>query len=714
MGQHSVDLPTPDLGARAVAYSYRYCQSCCRELPARHNSCPHCARWLGEKPFTRTEWQLVPQGIVPSPPAGYELIGASALVLRLVCAHPPDRKQMVQLAEVINDLCPVGNDSLCEISGHGWLAWTAAGLRCAFRQGRDVEQRMISLQPRLEKILSHVGGVRWGIWIDQYIVPVDITGAPRVNRALGQIIFNFEPDNALHASEALYRINHRWEQFVSVPRRLLNGEDVSGYLTTGPKRPSALDHGQVSGPTSFVGRKQELAIIENSYRLSMARTTRLAITASAGSGKTRLIAEWRHHHPEVRSLTANFSLFGGDIESFAGQLAPLPPARLDEAALIEAVVARLHADGVKALVFDDLHWSGPDGLIFLRQLVAALSSSAVLVILAARPSGRHFIEALAPTVRLVLKPLPAAEATELARQLTFSAAVARAAAARCQGNPLFVEQFVAWAAEARFAGGGDAPRNLHQLIAARIGYLLKGRMEDVRMRWRWGGSWQRQLVQEELNQLEREIGLWLDRLETGDYADRVEAACHLSQLERLEYEIFLLSAIAGRARPRSSRLREAVERLLIGSANEILTALKRRAVEGTGADQENVAREAQRAGDVIFDARNWRLAHDFYQLALSGPLCESSEIAQRLSQCRRHSQAAVTDDGEVYSAQPPQNLEQKPNVDALDLPYAWADLGRRFRSSTYFLRASEAAEAINDTALAAWAQRKAKDTRTKL
>lgn len=75
---------------------------------------------------------------------------------------------------------------------------------------------------------------------------------------------------------------------------------------------------------------------------------------------------------------------------------------------------------------------------------------------------------------------------------------------------------------------------------------------------------------------EIEIGLWLDRLEAGDYADRIEAVRYLVQLERLDCEIFVISMLAGRPRPRSSRLREAIERLLIGSADQILADLKRR------------------------------------------------------------------------------------------------------------------------------------------
>jgi hypothetical protein len=674
MGQN-VDLSVHRLRTRAVGYKYRYCPSCRRELPSRHKSCPYCVRWLGDEPLARTEWQLVPESNVLSPPRSYELIGASALLLRLVCGHSPDSKQMAQLTQVIGSCGSAAGEMLCEVPGVGWLAWTAEGLRSAFRQGREIEQRVISLQPLLKEILLHVGDIRWGIWIDQYIVPFDGKGAPVISDAIAQTIFDLEPDNMLLASETVYRTNRRWENFVCVPRRLLNGEESSGFLLMSHKRPSALDHAQLSGSTPFVGRDRELLTIEESYRHVAARTTRLAIVAPAGSGKTRLIAEWRRQHPDVHSPTANFSLFGGNIESFASQLAELPPERLDEAALIEAVVGRVRHENVKTLVLDDLHWAGPSGINFLRQLIAALSPSNVLVVLAARPSGRHVIDALAPTIQLTLEPLPAPAVKELARRLTSSAAVASAAALRSHGNPLFIEQFVAWAVEANFTGGENGPRSLHQIIAARIQHLLNNRVETIRQRWRWGGSWQRQLVQEELEQIEREIGLWLDRLETGDYAERAEAACHLNQLERLEYEIFILSVTAGRARPRSSRLREAIERLVIGSASEILADLKRRAAEATGADKENIAREARRAADILFDAHDWHFARDFYQLAHLDTLWERNEIARRLSQCGLHCQTIIMDDSEVYSAPPRQNLDERPSVDALDLPYVWAELG---------------------------------------
>jgi predicted GTPase len=371
--------------------------------------------------------------------------------------------------------------------------------------------------------------------------------------------------------------------------------------------------------------------------------------------------------------------------------------RRDRSFAAEAALARLDRS-IKALAA-------------IRQSLLAIGSIELIDAAHSRPRGQELLHAFKPTVELKLNPLPASAAKELARRLIDAEAVATTAALRSKGNPLFVEQFAAWAAETNFQGGEAGPHTLHQIIAVRIEHLSKVRIAGVRRGLGWGTSWTRQVADDELGQIEVEVGRWLDRLETGDYADRVEAARHLVRLERLDYEIFLASMLAGRPRPRSSRLREAIERLLIGSADQILADLKLRAAKATNATKEDIGREAQRTADVLFAAFNWALARDFYELAYSHALWEKDEIGRRLAQCRRHSQEAIRNDSEVYSASAGLCLDEKPSVDAVDLPYIWADLGRLHHRSRYFARAGEAAEAINDHALAAWTERKAAELR---
>jgi AAA ATPase domain len=710
MGWQARSFEAHGLCARAVSYQYRFCPRCRREWPAKHRSCPECVHWLGDQPLERTEWQVVPRKIGTVAPHSYELIGASALILRVVSAHPPTDEQLTQFAELIREFVTVANAAACEVAGHGWLVWNVDGLRATFRMGCEIERRLTAALPRLESVLRHCGSIRWGVWIDQYIVPFDEQNGPAVGEAAARAIFDFEPANLGLSSEAVYQTNRRWEHFMGAPRRLLNGQEPWGYRMIGHKRPSALDHAEAKDVSSFVGRERQLSNIEDCWT-RVGRTIKLAVTASAGSGKTRLIKEWLRRHPEVRALAANFSLFGGAIENFASQLAELPPDRLECKALVAAVMERICREKIEVLVLDDLHWADSNGLEFIQALLAALPPRGMLVVLAARPSGREQRRALKPDTELKLTSLPAPAVENLARRLAASEAVAAAAALRSKGNPLFVEQFAAWAAEANFHGGQSGPHTLHQVIAARIEHLSKVRIADVRQRLRWGGSWERQALDNELRQLEAEVGLWLDRLETGDYADHVETVRHLSRLERLDYEIFLTSMLMGRPRPRSSRLREAIERLLIGCADQMLADVKRRKAHATDATKEEISREAQRAADILFAAFNWTLARDFYELVYSSAPLEKNEIGRQLMQCRRHSQEAIRNDSEVYSASAGICLDEKPSVDTVDLPYAWADLGRVNPCGRYFAHAAEAAEAINDRALAAWAKRKAAQLR---
>ena len=699
--------PNP-LKVRPISYQYRFCPRCHRELPARYESCPECAHWLGESPLMRTEWQLVPvEDSRTAVARSYDLIGASALILRIICPSPPSDVQQAGLVRRLDEILAAAGGTAFGIAEHGWLVWTREGLRQSFRQACEIEQRLASASPRFGGALQHIGQIRWGMWLDQYLVPIDAENRLMIGNIAAQAIFNFEPDGFLLSSEAIYQANRGWENFVCVPRRLRNGQEASGYRMLSHKRPSAFDHAEVAASGAFVGRQRQLSYIENCWKRVGSASIRLAITAPAGSGKTRMVREWLGRHRDVKAATANFSLFGGGVEGFASQLADLPADGLNCHDLVKAVAGHIVRENIRLLFLDDFHWADASGVEFAQALLSTLPSKGMLVILAARPSGRRQLRALKANAEVTLSPLSKQAAELLARQLTTSDTIVSEAVARSGGKPLFVEQFAAWAAETNFRGSRSGPHTLYQVIAARIAYLSNVRIADIRDRLRWGRSWQRKAVNDELASLEMEVGRWLDRLETGDYADRVETARHLVSLERLDYEIFMTSMLVGRPRPRSGRLREAIERLLLGSAEEILAYFTARTVGAKQATRQNISDEAKRIADVLFAAFRWSLAAKFYELARSGAFWDKSEIERLLAQCRLHGKTTIHDDDSVYSMWRGRSLEEKPDIDALNLPYAWAELARVCHSRGYFLRASEAAAAINDTALCAWARHKA-------
>jgi hypothetical protein len=699
-----------DLCARAVTHTYRYCPRCRREWSAEHKSCLECLHWLGEHPLERIEWQLSSAGRDLATPATYELIGASAVVLRIVSRHLP-REMLAQISGAVADIFALANDTaISRVEGHGWLVWTTDGLRRAFRQGLEIEQRLAAALPRFDAILLGAN-VRWGIWIDQYVLPFGRDGTPVIPEIAAGAIFNFEPDNGVLSSEAVYQTNRRWEHFVCVPRRLGDGKSGYGFRLLSHKRPSALDHAKVPDASPFLGRKRELALLDRYCRKREEATVRLALVAEAGSGKTRLMKEWLRRHSHLRAMSGSFSLFGGDTVRLASQFTDLPPDSLSDETLLASVLSTIRDQAIQVLVVDDLHFADPDGAAFVHRLLDALPPERMLVLLASRPSGRSILETLAPTAELLVDPLPAATVHALARQLIGSEDIAAIAAQRSNGNPLFVEQFAAWVAETGYDGKDDGPRSLHQVISARIAHLSQLRLSNIQQTLRWGRSWQRQAIDDELNRLEIEIGLWLDRLETGDYADQVETAQYLADLERVDYEIFIISALAGKPRPRSSRLREAIERLVIGSADQILAHLTSRASAANGAERQNISREARRGGDIAYGAFQWPLAAHFYELALGlSATEEKEELEARLVECRRRSLPALADETDItdiVGSADDLDLDIHPMVDLHRLPQVWLQLARRQSCKAYFLRAAIAADEVNDRALAMWARRKA-------
>jgi hypothetical protein len=686
------------LDARAVRCEYRYCQHCRHEWPARHASCPLCARWLGDRPLQRTEWQIVPTAEPLADLQGYERVGASAVILRVV-SDALANDALAFIAAALRDA--LAAEHVCRVPERGWLSWTVGDLRHAFLEAQEIERRLAAAVQRLEAGPHALGRLRWGIWLDQYVLPFTANQRPRIAPPTDGAIFSFEPDNLLLCSATVYEAVRAWEHFVCIPRRLLSGEEVSGYRLLGHKRPSAHDHAGAAETSPFVGREEELRFLASCLSRSRAEHERAAIIARAGTGKTRLIREWRRRHPDLRVLIANFSLFGGDLVSFAAQLAELPNDRLTDATLRDAVLSRIAAEEVDALVLDDLHWADEESMAFLARLLDAMASRPLLVLLVARPSGWAMIEALAPARIHELAPLPPAITAELAARLSGAGRVAALAAERSGGSPLFVEHFLAWAAETHYDGAGHAPRTLHEVVAARITHLSESRLAAARRGLQRRSAWEAQELARELERIESEIGLWLDRLETGDYGDRIEAARHLSQLERLDLDLFVARTLAGTPRARSSRLGEAIERLLVGSAGEILADLTERAVREDAAERANILREAERAADAVARRYDWPLAAAFYALAvqLAEP-ARATDLARRLADCRRHlGTASATEDS--------LDLEASPAVDGVRLPDVWLQLGERFGAARYFRRAAEAAEAINDPALAARARDRA-------
>ena len=689
------------LVCRPITYHYRYCDRCRREWPSERTQCPECLLWLGPSPLERIEWQLGPSSPGSCTPTCYENICAAAIALRLIGPCPADR-HLRDAAALLRTLFRVSSPAadIVGVDGEGWLLWSRDGARRLFQTAVSLRDRLVGMAPALQQVLVPASRLRWGIWVDDCILPWGGTPPrPCISAGFGRQLFDFEPDDLLLVTEAVFRVNRRWEYFVCIPvRRHWSGD---GYRPLGQEHPSALDHTRVPERTSFVGRVEELAQLDAAWRRCEGVGRCAAIIAPAGAGKTRLVNAWLQQHPQMRSLRASFSIFGGDLAAFAAQLVELPEEPLTTGLLVEHVVARLHKERVNALVLDDLHWADEASSDFLHALLKMLPDTGLLTLICARPGADTFVAQLQPDTTLRLQPLPPEDASELAQRLGAAPAIVAAAARDAHGNPLYVEQLVAWASETGCVDG-PYPTSLHEVVLARIEHLAQVRLRDLKQRASWSERWMRGDVAAELEAIETEIGLWLDRLETGDYADRDVVAGYLERLHRVEFELFLVAALLGRPRPRSTRLREAIERLMLGCSDTVLADMARRAEALQGREDLGLAEAAERAGDYARDNYRWALARRFYQMAQhASPTWAQSRMANQQRDINRllgdaEMEGAESEGGDIIG-----ELERDPSIDPVRLPEVWLRLGRRFGARCYYLRGLRAAEAIGATGLRA-------------
>ena len=635
----------------------------------------------------------------------YEELGGIAVVLRVDGPNP-------YLAERRRVAAAV--DALLRTTAPTWsvIPRPTGWFVCAPRSARDtlatasaVEAAIARFVPELEAALGPRNAVRWGLWGDRFVAPYDPATEIELTETAWARIFDLEPANRAIVSERMFELLRRWFEFgrMLVPRAERRADD--GYVLLARKRPSALDHLSVAPASAYVGRRDDLAFLDRQWaQRGDARSARVAIVGPPGAGKTRLVAEWRRRRPEMRVLGATFSVFGADLASFAGQLVELADPDEDASRLSERIAERIAHDGVDVLVLDDLHWAGDQGPAFLVQLCARLAPRAVLVILCARPSGQAVVDRLAPDATLALPPLPPSDLARIGTHLGLGPETAERAAGWASGNPLFVEQFSAWFGETQPQPGAALPTTLRHAIAARLDHLRMTRLEALRDRTDADAPvLTRAAVERELNEIEAEVGRWLDRLESGDYADGPETYRYLMTLQAIDRTLFAVRALrAGGARPPSNRLEDALERILLGSPQQILDHLRAER-PGTAMDDLDLFRCARYAGTVAYAGYAWAVARDFFELAAAvAPPEERPAIQAASERCRRRLdlRAATRYFDAENCDRILHDLSLNAATSAAQLPEVWLSLARRTGASLYYERAIAAADAVGDTTIA--------------
>jgi class 3 adenylate cyclase len=263
------------------------------------------------------------------------------------------------------------------------------------------------------------------------------------------------------------------------------------------------DLSQARGLSRFVGRRDEMALLETTLGQALAGPGRtVGISAQAGTGKSRLCFEFlercRAHGlpviearglahgkqipllPMLELIRAFFGIQPEDSErvareKVAGRVLLLDETLKDELPILfdllgipdparplpsldpDALQRRIHA-GVRAIaradghvepgvvLIEDLHWLDPASDALLTQVIAGLSESPSLVVVNFRPEYRARWMQQSHYQQLSLLPLSKDALDELLRELLGDdesvASLPDVIQTRTGGNPFFIEEVV--------------------------------------------------------------------------------------------------------------------------------------------------------------------------------------------------------------------------------------------------------------------------------
>ncbi len=452
------------------------------------------------------------------------------------------------------------------------------------------------------------------------------------------------PSNGILVGEETYRATRTLVDYDTLDPLVVKGKElpVRAWLAVGIRRTP----GEREASTlPMLGRANEVAALHRTLDGVVAdeRPNLVTVFGDAGIGKTRLAAEFADQvaHKGARLLRGRslpygastpYGPFAQQVKQFAGIFASdevESAQRKLEAALAEITIPEaadeilshlelligLSSSGEVAdrqilfraarrfvealaraqptiLVFEDLHWADTGTLDLLEALAARVRDVPVMLLALARP---ELLEArpawgggLPAYTALSLEPLNQEDANQLATQLLqrYAVSVYEARVVEtAEGNPLFIEELAAAAAERPASRGDDLPTTIRELVSARLDCLPANErvvLLDAAIVGRvfWRGALSRM----------RENGAVLsdaiDALEARDLI-RHEVLSWIEGEEQFVFKHALIRDVAYATVPRARRK----------ELHAVVAEFLERATAGAAATATALARHWQEAGD---------------------------------------------------------------------------------------------------------------------
>jgi hypothetical protein len=557
--------------ARRFRIALRNCRGCGREWPAHRETCSECAAVLGEVRLVECA-RLVPPGT--SSPLAPTFAAVLAIELSRRAAGNADRWAAAAWATLAPRLA--GAVGVWQAPAGSILVVWPLEASDSLAEAAELSLTLLDTAARLG---GEGGEARCGIAAGV------VDGRARsdaTRRCAERLALAAAPAQVLVCEEVARRLADRFElRPVGVvarwPMPLLEGNRALVGRLTPPALPSAIC-GEV--PELVLGRGRERRrLLAELATAAAGRRRVLVVTAPAGGGKSYLLRRVLADAETKLAAGVAFSPLGSrPLDPLRALLAELSEAGTDNragadlAAELAAAATRRARLEPSMVVIDDVHWASRDAVAVLSDAIARSATDVPLAwVVAARSAALPALESLveAADARVELPPLVPIDRTRLlAHRLGRVPGGIRAYVAEEpeRGNPLYLEHL----AEAIQEGGADhrLPGTLHEAVLARLEHLV-GQARRVA---HWAGGINVSASQD-LEALERELGDWLDRLETTDIADLATIGRYLARLRAVDAELVIARSLLRMPVASNRRLAWAVERLAAASTAALLDYL---------------------------------------------------------------------------------------------------------------------------------------------